>query len=1595
MTALTQAVMGHDGEMDDDYEHYYRSFPTKNSPEGGYYYAQYKSCNTPSQRYCDICRHGFLTSKKKQRHDCDVRLRKVPNGRYKCRTCLYESQYENKIKKHSMLCKKGVNAREIGLEYEIMTLENTPHTRICPLCFKGFKTFTAREQHILFCKKNKDRRTKHETPIIFCRRCGKSFLMKVAASRHFKLCRDKEIRGGGPSSKKKGKKIKGAQMGVTQKTINFDTIDLNVREIADMIYENSQDIVAAKLKKNDVKIWNIFEFFVVKNDGKDDEEIFPVYFPSSAEQIFIDDYTSTVKSWAEFALSSLDEWLERGSNAKFLKFTKMDMFIGEYKSDVGRGKTGERLPSSFFKKGRILNLINEPARSDYESCFHTCICAYDEIKQGKVDIEKRKTTRETRTHIGKVLDYNELDTTRFDSVRNISSPFEFKNVKKMSKELKPLSYNIFKLIKARFDEKSLIGFHLIPSYLGKKVENKANEDIINLLYYDGHFYLILDLDNLVQYVKGKRNCYGKLCFNCLNSFDTRHGSFDMHQITCSKGLKSNIVYCEPGTIQEFKRWSMLLPAFAYIVCDFESSLIPLTEKHAIPSAFYKKGRVLNITNFPRSYRFDAHLHACLCAFHDIKSGRVDIKKKKTTMRKIGKVVDYEELETSNFSNLEKIPPSISSTNLEEISKKVDIPFTILELIKNVDNEGSSPFSLRHVSSGRIGPETSESDTVKLLYYSNQFYLILDFDALVEYVEVHKSVEQSEKKTQAKANHQINSACAILCLDKTLSDFPYEILKEKEYYIDCVKDDTEEECENLILRFIKHLNSIADIITAWLNKIDVEKQKRELKKVHYEEFLKESVCIYCKEPLTYLKPGVFDHSHTHNRYNGAACSQCNFMASKQRNISCFFHNAPYDCNLLLEHLNFSKLDEEAWGASMIGQKLKLINANRLEIRDSYALLPEKLSDLATSLTEDTSHFQNKYLPYSDNNLKGLYPYTWCTSVRKLDEVEFPSYEHFRNDLGGEICTMDEYKDAKSFYDLNFGTMMEYHLYYLTKDTAILADVLEYHRDLLFGITDMDLLRANSLPDLSYQALFYKMRLRKEVISNHEIYSAWEDANKGGINIVGQRYTEVADPVSERVEYYDLKSSYAHSMTRSLPFSDHEYVDGIETAEQLESFVHQLDLSCEGVLVNIDCYTPIELHDFLSGVPPVCEKKIFSPCMYPTEYGAYRQAQKIPKLINHLGNAKGYYCIAEELILMLQLGIKVTKVNFVIQYKSRPFAKEYVELVSRLRAEELQRLKTMKEKGYRTNKSLSKILKFLLNCVYGKFFLKKINYDEVCIVFDRESHEKKMKSFRFKSSSFNKYSMITKMAQRRVIKDGSPECATTITALGRVNLLNVYYNVLVKAFMKPRHLTPNPMVKVLYIDTDCLCLYIRIHEQDYNHLMKTVLAEHFDFSNLPEDHILFDSTRMGEIGILKYETDGRVIKQFVALCGKCYTISFFDEGCNTCKCKGIPTKISKNFTIDDYLDGLLYPNIAVSGIKVSQRAKYRYIGVNPHLRETYTFEVKKLVLNSLDSKRYLVNNGLDSIPLGHYKTMPGERLRHRGVINNITDICESERTTPSDR
>ena len=180
----------------------------------------------------------------------------------------------------------------------------------------------------------------------------------------------------------------------------------------------------------------------------------------------------------------------------------------------------------------------------------------------------------------------------------------------------------------------------------------------------------------------------------------------------------------------------------------------------------------------------------------------------------------------------------------------------------MNNKQKKILHLIHVVTLNVEKNTEKEHVINLLHYENNFYLILDLDLLQKHVTT-RTKQDKPLLARKKVKHQINSACAILCIDQDLYEFPYEKIKDKEFYIDYVKDDSKEECENLITRFIKHLNDLADIVTTWLRAIDVDKQLRELKLKHWKEFQQAKKCIYCHKTFNFKRKPVFDHSHTHS------------------------------------------------------------------------------------------------------------------------------------------------------------------------------------------------------------------------------------------------------------------------------------------------------------------------------------------------------------------------------------------------------------------------------------------------------------------------------------------------------------------------------------------------------------------------------------------------------------------------------------------------------------------------------------------------------------------------------------------------------------
>ena len=87
-------------------------------------------------------------------------------------------------------------------------------------------------------------------------------------------------------------------------------------------------------------------------------------------------------------------------------------------------------------------------------------------------------------------------------------------------------------------------------------------------------------------------------------------------------------------------------------------------------------------------------------------------------------------------------------------------------------------------------------------------------------------------------------------------------------------------------------------------------------------------------------------------------------------------------------------------------------------------------------------------------------------------------------------------------------------------------------------------------------------------------------------------------------------------------------------------------------------------------------------------------------------------------------------------------------------------------------------------------------------------------------------------------------------------------------RPRlKLKPNLNFELLYSDTDSFIYAIKTDDVYLD--LKKIKAD-FDFSNYDEDHFLFEDTNKKVVLKFKDETDGKPIREFIALKPKLYSV-----------------------------------------------------------------------------------------------------------------------------
>ena len=153
------------------------------------------------------------------------------------------------------------------------------------------------------------------------------------------------------------------------------------------------------------------------------------------------------------------------------------------------------------------------------------------------------------------------------------------------------------------------------------------------------------------------------------------------------------------------------------------------------------------------------------------------------------------------------------------------------------------------------------------------------------------------------------------------------------------------------------------------------------------------------------------------------------------------------------------------------------------------------------------------------------------------------------------------------------------------------------------------------------------------------------------------------------------------------------------------------------------------------------------------------------------------------------------------------------------------------------------------------------------------------------------------------------------------------------------------RFLFTDTDSLVYEIRggnVYEQCFRdkHL--------FDFSGYPKDSIYFDDSNKKMLGKMKDEFNGVKIDEFVGLKSKMFSLI----ACNDLevnKAKGVNLKLKHG----EYLDVLSNKKFV----------RHKMKRIQSELHKIGTYDLNKISLSCFDDKRYILDDGINTLACGH--------------------------------
>ena len=615
---------------------------------------------------------------------------------------------------------------------------------------------------------------------------------------------------------------------------------------------------------------------------------------------------------------------------------------------------------------------------------------------------------------------------------------------------------------------------------------------------------------------------------------------------------------------------------------------------------------------------------------------------------------------------------------------------------------------------------------------------------------------------------------------------------------------------------------------------------------------------------------------------------------------------------------------------------------------------------TILTEEEDQLTNARFDLLTR--KGVYAYSYFTDFSKFEEAQLPTKAAFYDTLQKKEISDQDYAHAMKVWEtFDCKNLWDYHDLYLLTDVLLLADVMVSFRKMCLQNYQLDPYHFYTSPGFAFEAALKMSKVELELIDNPDMHKFIEKGIRGGVSMISHRHAEVDD--EHCLSYLDANNLYGWAMCQHLPTSNFKWMEDKECLH-----LNAIDDESEyGAILEVDLEYPKELHDSHSDYPLAPEKMNIQNSMLSNEQismleaiqrqnlikndtnfiGPINKLQnqlKNTKLVPNLHNKVHYIVHYRNLKQYLNLGLKISKIHRVLTFKQEPWLKTFIDFNTQKRA-------------LASNNFEKNFFKLLNNSVFGKTMENKRLHRILDIVDSKKKAEKLIALPTFKNVTIFREDLIAIERRKTSIKFDKPiYSGFSILDISKTLMYDFHYG-----YIKVKY--PGTESQLCFTDTDSF-LY-RLKTKDVHRDMLEN-AHYFDFSDYPDTHSCFASVSSDKIKLIKSQNKKRIgcfkdelkgdhMEEFVGLRAKVYAFKSKNE--ETKKLKGIKKSVvSQEIRFEHYKKCL----------KKQVQFKAQMNVFRSHHHQVYSVCQNKTSLSCFDDKRWICDDGITTLPHGHFLT-----------------------------